>query len=293
MGFTFEEFPNADFYKSDLRKILKYIRKIEAYIADIDNVIEDLREAIKDIPYLKECCDQVQAQLVLIDNNLSSLNEKAEDYEYRISELENEYLGFKQYVDNLFNEMKAIHNEDFNLLLYKLNQSKAQLESEIDYLRWRIDQIDTSVYNPWLARRVEPQENEDFIFNHLADECPTAEEYASLSLTADEYAEFSISSRDYQEFGRRRLHFDWVFSPVFGWKQEISNVLTSIVDFVCNTLTADQFAELDLTADEYAALDLSSEQYFRYNPFTPTGYVEVSPDGLGLTVSQYSHLKTV
>ena len=194
MGFTFEEFPNADFYRSDLRKILKYVRKIEAYIADIDNVIDDLREAIKDIPYLKQCCEQVQAQLILINNNLESLNEKSEDYEYRISELENEYLGFKQYVDNLFNEMKAIHNEDFNLLLYKLNQSKAQLESEIDYLRWRIEQIDTSVYNPWLARRVEPQENEDFIFNHLADECPTAEEYASLSLTAKQYADFDLMS---------------------------------------------------------------------------------------------------
>lgn len=293
MGFTFEEFPNADFYKSDLRKILKYIRKIEAYIADIDNVIEDLREAIKDIPYLKECCDQVQAQLILIDNNLSSLNEKAEDYEYRISELENEYLGFKQYVDNLFNEMKAIHNEDFNLLLYKLNQSKAQLESEIDYLRWRIDQIDTSVYNPWLARRVEPQENEDFIFNHLADECPTAEEYASLSLTAQQYADFDLMSRDYQEFGKQKLHFYWVFSPAFGWKQEINNVLTSIVDFTCGTLSADSYAELDMTADEYSALDLSSMDYFKFNPNSPSGFVEVNPLGIGLTVDQYHHLQTV
>lgn len=293
MGFSFEEFPNADFYKSDLRKILRYVRKIEAYIADIDNVIEDLREAIKDIPYLKQCCEQVQAQLILINNNLDSLNEKSEDYEYRITELENNYLGFKQYVDNLFNEMKAIHNEDFNLLLYKLNQSKAQLESEIDYLRWRIEQIDTSVYNPWLAKRVEPQENEDFIFNHLADECPTAEDYASLNLTADEYKSFDITSRDYQEFGKTKLHFHWVFSPAFGWKQEINNVLTSIVDFVCNTLNANDYANLQLTADEYAALDLTSEQYFRYNPYGETGYVEVTPLGLGLTVDQYHHLSTV
>ena len=293
MGFTFEEFPNDDFYRSDLRKILKYVRKIEAYIADIDNVLEDLREAIKDIPYLKQCCEQVQAQLILIDNNLNSLNEKAEDYEYRISELENEYLGFKQYIDNLFNEMKAIHNEDFNLLLYKLNQSKAQLESEIDYLRWRIEQIDTSVYNPWLARRVGPQENEDFIFNHLADECPTAEEYASLSLTAQQYADFDLMSRDYQEFGKQKLHFYWVFSPAYGWKQEINNVLTSIVDFTCGTLSASEYASLDLDADTYASLDLTSMDYFRFNPNSPSGFVEVNPLGMGLTVDQYHHLQTV
>ena len=293
MGFTFEEFPNADFYKSDLRKVLKYVRKMEAYIADIDKVIDDLRQAIGDIPYLKQCCEQVQTQLILIDNNLTSLNEKAEDYEYRISVLENEYLGLKEYVDDLFNELKAIHDRDFNLLLYKLNQARLQLESEIDYLRWRIEQIDTSVYNPWLAKRVEPQENEDFIFNHLADECPTADEYASLSLTAQEYSDFGITSRDYQEFGKQKLHFYWVYSPAFGWKQEINNVLTSIVDFVCNTLSAQQYSELELTADEYSAMDMSAMDYFKYNPYSPSGYVEVNPLGLGLTVDQYHHLQTV
>lgn len=293
MGFTFEEFPNADFYKSDLRKILKYVRKMEAYIADLDEVIDDLRQAIGDIPYLKQCCEQVQAQLILIDNNLTSLNEKAEDYEYRISVLENEYLGLKEYVDDLFNELKAIHDRDFNLLLYKLNQARLQLESEIDYLRWRIEQIDTSVYNPWLAKRVEPQENEDFIFNHLADECPTAAEYASLSLTAQEYSDFDITSRDYQEFGKQKLHFYWVYSPAFGWKQEINNVLTSIIDFVCNTLSAQQYSELELTADEYSAMNMSAMDYFKYNPYSPSGYVEVNPLGLGLTVDQYHHLQTV
>lgn len=293
MGFTFEEFPNADFYRSDLRKILKYVRKIEAYIADIDATIDDLREAIKDIPYLKQCCEQVRSQLILIDNNLNSLNEKAEDYEYRISALENEYIGLKTYVDDLFNELKAIHNKDFNILLFKINQTRAQLESEIEYLRWRIEQIDTSVYNPWLARRVEPQENEDFIFNHLADECPTAEEYASLSLTAQQYADFDLMSRDYQEFGKQKLHFYWVFSPAFGWKQEINNVLTSIVDFACGTLSASEYASLGLDADAYALLDLTSEDYFRYNSALHTGFVRHNSDATGLTASEYSHLEIV
>ena len=293
MGFTLEEFPNSDYYKSDLREILRYIRKINEYVADIDNVIEGLREAIKDIPYLKECCEQVQSQLTLINANLITLNEQSSDYENRISILEIDYSGLKKYVDNLFDEMQAIHNRDFNLLLYKLNQSRLQLESEIEYLQWRIDQIDTSVYNPWLGRRVEQQENEDFIFNHLADECPTAEEYASLSLTAQQYSDFGLMSRDYQEFGKRKLHFYWVFSPAFGWRQEISNVLTSIVNYTCNTLSASEYAELDMSADDYVALDLSSMDYFKYNPNSPAGYVEVSPLGIGLTVDQYHHLQTV
>lgn len=293
MGFTFEEFPDADYYRSDLRRILKYVREMNEYLKGIDEVIEKLKEGIADIAYLKECCSQVRAQLILMDNNLTSLNEKAEDYEYRISVLEAEYVGIKDYVDNLFNVLRAIYNEDFNLLLNKLNQARSQLESEIDYLRWRIEQIDTDVYNPWLNRLVGPQENEDFIFNHLADECLTASEYAELSLTADEYSNKKITSRGYQEFGKKLLHFYWVFSPVYGWKQELNNVLCSIANFAANTMSSDDYSALDLTADEYSALDLSSMDYFKYSPNSPSGYVEVNPMGMGLTVDQYHHLQTV
>lgn len=293
MGFTFEEFPDADYYRSDLRRILKYVREMNEYLKGIDEVIDDLREGIADIAYLKECCSQVRAQLVLMDNNLTSLNEKAEDYEYRISALEAEYVGIKDYVDNLFNLLKAMHTEDFDLLLAKLNQIKVQLESEIDYLRWRIEQIDTDVYNPWLNETVGPQKNENFIFNHLADECLTAAEYSKLSLTAQEYSDRGITSREYQEFGKEKLHFRWVFSPVYGWKQELNNVLCSIVNFVANTMSSSEYSALDLTADEYATLNLTSEQYFKYNPNSPTGYIEINPLGSGLTVQQYSNLNII
>ena len=65
MGFTFEEFPNADFYRSDLRKILKYVRSMEKYISELSGVIDELREAITDIDYLKQCCLKMQEMLQL------------------------------------------------------------------------------------------------------------------------------------------------------------------------------------------------------------------------------------
>ena len=48
-----------------------------------------------------------------------------------------------------------------------------------------------------------------------------------------------------------------------------------------------------MTADEDSALDLSSMDYFKFNPNSPSGFVEVNPLGLGLTVDQYHHLQTV
>lgn len=300
MGFTFEEFPNADYYKSDLRKILNYVREIEKYIAKYDEIIDELQEGLKrldgieaDVTYLKQCCSEVQETISTILSDISALDTITQDLLIRVDTLETQVSNFFEYVDAKFNEVLAIHNEDFYLLSLKLNQAKEQLQSEIDELRERLDQIDTSVYNPWIGERVTQQTNEDYTYNHLADECLTAEQYASLNLTAEEYAELGITSNDYQEFGKDKLHWYWVYSPAYGFKQEINNVLTSIVNFLAGTMNADDYAQLDLTADEYAEMQLTSEQYFRYNPYTPEGYVKVDPNGIGLTVEQYSHLQTV
>ena len=174
--------------------------------------------------------------------------------------------------------------------MLKINQIKANLQAEIDEILRIIEEIDTSVYNSWMNEKVSNQVNTDFAFNHLADECLTASQYDSLGLTSDDYAEFDITSRDYQEFGKDSLHFKWVFSPTYGFKQEINNVLTSIVNFISGTISATQYSDLDLTADEYDSLDLTSEDYFKYNPFSDRGFVSVDPSGIGLTVEQYAHL---
>lgn len=300
MGFTFEEFPNADYYKSDLRKILKYVRSIEKYIAELDGVIEELQEGLKrldgieaDVTYLKQCCSEVKETISIIQADISALDTVTQDLLVRVDTLEAQVTNLYEYIDAKIAELLAIHNEDFYLLSLKLNQAKEQLQAEIDELRERLDQIDTNVYNPWIGERVTQQENEDYTYNHLADECLTADQYSSLDLTADEYAELGITANDYCEFGKDKLHWNWVYSPAYGWRQEINNVLTSIVDFLAGTMSASEYAELELTADEYAQLELSSEQYFRYNPFVPEGYVKVDPNGIGLTVEQYSHLQTV
>lgn len=43
MGFTFQEFPNADFYDSDLRELLCMMRKLEKkYNGELDKVLKKL-----------------------------------------------------------------------------------------------------------------------------------------------------------------------------------------------------------------------------------------------------------
>ena len=304
MGFAFEEFPDADYYRSDLRAILRYVRKINTYLKTLDGIIEELREGLSRLDAIEQDVENLKVLTDTLDNEVKAIKLELGDIELhlqrhdiaiadldgRIALLEISIQAIYQYIDDNINEVLAKETEDFNLLLLKLNQAKLALQQQIDELRERIDSIDTDVYNPWIGRRVTLQENENFTYNHLADECLTAEQYLTLNYTAEEYANLQITSREYQEFGKDRTHFNWVFAPVYGFRQEISNVLTAIVNYLKGTMNNTQYLTLDLSADDYAALDLSAEDYVGYNPFRATGTVIYDSSATGLTSNEYSHL---
>ncbi len=65
MSFTFEEFPNSDFYNSDLRQILVYVRKL---IEGLDS-LEHWR-ATHEYEYaeLKALTDDINSRLTQIEN---------------------------------------------------------------------------------------------------------------------------------------------------------------------------------------------------------------------------------
>lgn len=304
MGFAFEEFPNSDFYDSDLREILAYLRKISNYLKSLDGIIEELREGLARLDSIEANVDMLMAEYTDLSGKVTALitdvnnievhlqthDADIEHLKHEVALITTQVNAVYQYVDDTYAQLLALYKQDFNLLLLKINQIRVALESEIEELRERVDSIDTTVYNSWMARTVSPQENQDFAYNHLADECLTAEEYVTLGYTASEYTALNITSRDYQEYGKKKTRFNWVFSPVYGWRQEINNVLSSIVNYMVGTMSQTQYASLDMTADEYAALDLTSEQYFRYNPLTGGGNIILDPNGTGLTSEQYSHL---
>ncbi len=303
MGFTFEEFPNSDYYDSDLREVLMYVRKISEYLKSLDAIIEELREGLARLNEIEANVDTLmkeyddiltrtkalEDELASVEQHLTSLDLSIEELTHKINLITIQLDAVYQYVDDTYAQLKAEYKQDFNLLLLKINQIKVNLEAEIEELSERVDSIDTSVYNSWMAKVVTPQENNNFTYNHLADECLTAEQYNTLGLTASDYANLGITSRDYQEFGKKKTHFDWVFNPVAGWRQEISNVLTAIVNFVCNTLTATAYSALDLSADDYAALDLTAEAYLSYPSTGRT--ISYNPYATGLTSDEYGHLQ--
>ena len=161
-------------------------------------------------------------------------------------------VSLKQYVD-----------AKNDLLRTELNAEILDLQRQIDDLYTIVASIRTDLTNPWhWGKKFSPDENNKLIYQDLADNCPTAEEYARLNLTASEYDAYNLTAYEYARFGFKMLHLDFVFSPIYGFKQSTSNVLTSILNWIEGTLSADGYQGLNLSADEYTALNLTAADYY-------------------------------
>ena len=292
-------------YYEDICKLIKKVNEIIEHLDGYDEVIAELQQAITDIDSMKHDIEVLQGNQVEIYADLTTLRESVtslvqyvqdmeQNLDRRLTEDEEsisrlaQMLGkindnFDAKIEALRNELTALFNtftsdftEELEILQLKVNQMRVNLQGQIDELRTIVDEINTSVENPWHWElgKISPQKNVELTYFDLADNCPSAIEYEMERLTADAYSELDITAYDYARRGKKRLHLDWKFSPPFGWRQEINNVLTSIVDWLCNTMTANVYAEMGLDADGYTALGLTAQAYYKFRPERDGLYVE-------------------
>lgn len=330
MAFTFEEFPNSDYYNSDLRQVLAYMRKFEKTLDEWEALALELQEKLQildsfdgriktleadnlvihdSINGILDDISSIRANITTIETDIKALQKEDLYLQGEIDEINRKYSALATDVQSLHNDIRTLYNyvdakcKSVESKLISLMDEKVatitlefkEIQREIAELKKRVDAIDTFVVNPWHwdMGKISLTTNNKLIYNDLADECLTAEEYGTLNLSAEDYAKFDLYARDYHEFGKKKLHFRWVYAPIEGWRQEISNVLTSIINNIKGTLTASQYASLDLDADAYTLLDLTSEDYYSYNPLRTSGYVMYDENATGLTSDEYSHLKVV
>lgn len=305
-----------------INKCNEIIKKLEGY----DEVIAELQEAIKDIDTMKREIEFLQSETSRIDSDLAELNgvvvslnqyvlelEKRVDDRFKEDEesisnlaqivakintnFDAKIEALREELTTLFNSFTAEFVDELNMLQMKVNQMKVNLQAQIDELKQAVSEIDTQVINPWHINlgKVNPQKNLSLVYQDLADCVPTASEYCQESLTAQEYTNIGLTALEYVTRGREKLHMLWVFSPVYGWRQDINNVLTSILDFMYDIYSATAYSELDLTADEYSELDLTADGYYLWNYHggggDTRGFIKYDPVGAGLTRREYEHLE--
>ena len=284
-------YDNSLSYYEQICKLTRCCQEILKELTDWSETIKELEIAIQDIDGMKTDISEIKislrnvySSLDNLDNAIKDVNTYAHQLEGRISnneeaisDLVKMIANFNANVDdklnalekkltNMINSITYDFSEELKLLQLKFNQLKVNTQAQIDALNKRVDEIDTSVVNPWRAQlgRISNQREAILTYNDLADCVPTAEEYSKLGLTAQGYTNVGITAMDYVRRGKEKLHYYWVYSPTYGFLQEISNVLTSIVTYLCNTLSADEYSALDMTADDYTALDITAQEYYSY-----------------------------
>ena len=270
------KYPITNLHELDLTFMHDDIDKMIAILEEWEKLINEIREGIAKIDDLTARLDVAEAdikQLKIDVIRLKSMKNDLDDLKYqvniidsRVKIIEKQLPGIINYIDDKFNYVIKKSYQDDLVIINKLNQAKRQLQSEIDDLYAIVARIRTDLTNPWHWGEVfSPDENNKLIYEDLADGCPTAEEYSKQNLTADEYDDFKLTAYEYARFGFKMLHIDHVFSPSYGFRQSIDNVLTSIINFIQGTITASEYTALDLTADEYTALNLTAADYYSYN----------------------------
>lgn len=289
MGFTVDEFPYSSEYDSDLRSVLKEIRRVMDTLKTYDDVIAEVKAElakISDLYTRVDALEKATSDLSEIRQNITNLTqglldltnkEKADidilqkeidNVKYSMAQFENDIKDVYSYINyNLALRDRTIQ-KNYDFLLKTISDLSVELSKQIDYIIWRLDQIDTSVLNPWHTTegRIKQDKNAKYIYADLADGCLTAAQYASLGLTAEDYSKYKLTAIDYAKHSKEKLHYYWVYSPVYGWRQDINVVLTSILNACKNTMTAKRYSELNLTAEEYSELGLTAYDYYSYNP---------------------------
>lgn len=274
------KYPITNLHELDLTFMHEDIDKMISILEEWETIIDTLKEAAEKYDDILVRLTAAESEISSLQSDLSSLKlqviKNADDIEAlkanmsvlnsKMTILETKIAAVYNYIDNSINVLASKMYQQDLIIMNKLNQAKADLQRQIDDLYAIVASIRTDLKNPWhWGKEFSPDENNKLIYQDLADGCPTAEEYARLNLTASEYDAYNLTAYEYARFGFKMLHLDFVFSPIYGFKQSTSNVLTSILNWIEGTLSADGYQGLNLTADDYTALNLTAADYYSYN----------------------------
>ena len=246
------------FMHDDIDKMISILESWEAIIEELKEgveLFEDIKQKIivleSDVNSLKSDVIQLKSNYTYLNGEVNNIKSDLDAIKTRLRIVEITLQSVWGYIDSRIDYVIEKSYRDDLIIMNKLNQAKLQLQQQIDDLYRLIGAISTEITNEWhWGNKISIQKNNGLIYMDLADNTPTASDYQKLNLTAADYDDFMLTAREYAKYGYKMLHLDFVFSPAYGFKQEISNVLTSIINYIEGTLSASEYTSLRLTADD-------------------------------------------
>lgn len=252
---------------------------VNNYRNELLNMLDDVNERIDDIETQQDINTKDISELKNITGDLQEQIDKWNDLNA------DAVRALRAYVDKRVGEVILRHDEDMLRL-------DAIIE---DILKQLAQRPISDVYNYPLCERINFDVNNWQMYNDMTNAL-TANEYCELNMSADDYAKFELTAQTYMRNGRKFLHYDYVYMPVSGYKQEVSNAMTEAVNYIMGTMNAADYSALDMTADDYAKLALDNNQYRRYykadGDLKPSLHEFMVSNGEGITSGMYKTLQT-
>lgn len=328
MSFSNFEFPNTNFYDSDLRELIAMYKKL---VKEYDSIFDELNVLKTNIgrivdKYLDADLGAFKAELLTIINN-------------EIAELENEIREQQKILEDDMLKFKNDISSAVEQLRIDIDDFEAKVNNRVQTIANQIAQvyIDMSEYKHDMAELFELQKNELILYiqEHVAQITRlyvtnpftgayediqdvlndiakyvtqsyglTAQEYDDLQLRASEYDAKRITAQNYSSRGIL-LFFKELYlkmrSPFTGLMDYYDNIIYQLSNLHRGAYTAEEYDKLLLTADDYDGLGITAYKYdWEWNPKDFDGKLQQLKDELvnvvevgtgGLTANQYSNLQ--
>ena len=274
--------PRVATLEGEYSQLQNYVSELESRLSEIASLVSALSSSLDTEKDTRAAADSdLQRQIDAIKSSITNIA----GLEARI----------RLYVDQKVKASDLRTDAKLYKAYLKMNEYYIDLMGYIEDIYNLLEHVATDIYN-YAAYAYSPDGRISFDLNNWlvylhCSNALSAEEYCSLGLTADEYAAFNLTAERYLMYSRKELHYDYVFMPLSGVKQETSVALSEAVNAVFDTLSASEYASMDLDADTYYALDLTANEYRRLNSDGDlTQRIIHSAHGAGLTAEEYSKL---
>lgn len=228
MSFANFEFPNTNFYNSDLRELISMYKKlvedydnikamIEESVRDYDSLIADNKEIHKRMEAIESAMSQLEKKIIAevnatVDSKLGSTIEYLEDENQKlvkevatyVANINMEISGLRKYVNKVINNMdKKLADTTGVLKTYSDSGDKKVLEyidTETDRIEQQIKDI--KIYQGEIVDPVDEvqksvQDTVNDMFYNLKSWALRAVDFSRVGITAEEYDKIGISAWSY------------------------------------------------------------------------------------------------
>lgn len=269
MSFGNFEFPNTNFYNSDLRELIAMYKKL---VAEYDTIKAEIDEVTKKIEEFTQYVDNIiderinlklkalTSRVTMLEIEMKQVEEELDNVNLRVDEIVKDIINLGIRIDQVRVELKTDIAEVY-IELGKYKESiddiiQIEINKLIAYIDEHVTKLDRlDVLNP-ITGEYENIQNvlDDIVDALLRGFGLTAKEYDDLELTALQYDKLIITAIQYSVRGYLLFYRELIArmrSPFTGAIDSYENIIYSLADLHKNCFTANEYDEKALTAQIY------------------------------------------